>query len=120
MGRRLFTLLSVVSLLLLIAGCVAWARGRYAEDRFSWLWDGERYSVGVDAGAVTAYGPPAGPATADVRHELEALASALADDHGMVAIAHEREDRTVRDVHERAGRFHDVQAERSRARQRSL
>ena len=35
---------------------------------------------------------------------------ALADDHGMIAVAHERLHRAMRDVDERAGRFDDRRA----------
>jgi hypothetical protein len=46
--------------------------------------------------------------------------SALADDHGMVAVADERLHRSMRHVHERARGVHDFETERARADQGAL
>ena len=63
-----------------------------------------------------------------VEHDVEAVeiageaahldVVALPDDDDVVAVARERRDGAVGDVHERAGRFDDRQAERARAGQR--
>ena len=44
----------------------------------------------------------------------------MADDDRVIAVAHERRDRAVRDMHERTGRLHDSQPERPGVRQRPL
>ena len=39
--------------------------------------------------------------------------SALPDNHGVIAVAHERTDGLVRDVNERTGRLDDLEPERA-------
>jgi hypothetical protein len=62
MSRRLFTLVSALSLLLCAASTALWWRSdRHPpeqEDRASWLWGGRRFTLRSDAGRLTLYAPP--------------------------------------------------------------
>ena len=71
MLRRLFTLLSAVSLLLCVGVCVLWVRSYRnvpptadAADRASWLYQGDRHTARSDHGRVTWYAPPTPPPNA--------------------------------------------------------
>jgi hypothetical protein len=58
MIRRLFTLLSAVSLLLCVATCELWLRSYGGEQRLSLVVRGDRYTVRLNDGRVILVAPP--------------------------------------------------------------
>src|SRR4051794_30420567 len=62
MLRRLFTIVSALSLLLLLATCVLWVRSyghpTNGEDQASVVWRGSRHTLRSSGGALTWFRPP--------------------------------------------------------------
>ena len=83
MIRRLFMLLSAISLLLCIATCALWAAGeRGPQLRGSWLFRGDRYTSSLSPQGLALLGPPPQSPDPAVRQMVDDLARELRENDG--------------------------------------